>query len=486
MRRSFLTARLSFLAVMGVLAFLAEAVCEDGIPGDPRNPRRADLSLGDWLSLPAFSFGQETGGAAPSQAPPPKEEKAKEPEPMPIMPMKASEIPEASWPVVGIYTAPDTKDLGKLSGIPWLEGTKIRGWVDTNYVYNFNEPDRTVVNTNQGASIVKGHNVSVEGRTFDIHHNSFSLSLAEIEIEKVPEFGGVGFKLDMAFGETQEIMVDTIRGSLGPSAPGDSVTDFDKVFQHASISYLAPVGRGLRIDAGKFVTHIGGETITTVKNWNYSHSWFYTYAIPFQDTGVRLNYQWTDTFYTEFYFLNGWNVTVDNNRGKTFGPSIGWTAAPWLALYTNYLVGPEQTENNGDMRNIWDTQAFIGPFKGWNFMINYDLGYEHDVPTGSDNALWTSIAGYARYAVTDWFEPSLRIEHFYDEEGFATGVHQDVWSYTLTLNFKIGLGKSKGSMILLRPELRYDRSNEDFFTDENVFREDKDQVTLGMGASWLF
>ncbi|MGH8647651.1 MAG: hypothetical protein ACREX4_25585, partial [Gammaproteobacteria bacterium] len=86
------------------------------------------------------------------------------------------ELAPPAWPVAGIYTAPDTKDLGQLTGFSWLSGVKVRGWLDTHYVYNFNEPDRSTVNANQALSAIKGRDVSIEGRTFDIHHNSFNLS----------------------------------------------------------------------------------------------------------------------------------------------------------------------------------------------------------------------------------------------------------------------------------------------------------------------
>ncbi len=406
----------------------------------------------------------------------------------PAAPMPSGEIPEPAWPVPGIYTVPDTKDLGKLTGISWLSGTKVRGWIDTNYVLNFNHPDRTTVNANQGSSIVKGHNVSVEGRTFDIHDQAFNLSLAEVELEKVPEFGGAGFKFDLAFGETQDIIVDSIRGSLGPSAAADSVTDFDKTFQHASLSYIAPIGRGLRFDAGKFVTHIGGETIETVKNWNYSHSFFYTYAIPFQDTGLHVSYPWTDTLYTDFYLLNGWNVTIDNNKGKTMGPAIGWIPFPWLSLYTNYLGGPEQADTGRNMRHLWDSQVMLGPFDRWNFMLNYDLAVEEKAALGGGNraAHWSGITGYARYKLTDWLEPSFRMEYFRDKNGPMTGINQGLLGLTWTLNTKLGLGKSKGSVVLFRPELRYDRSSDKFFTKKRTFRSERDQWTLGAGMTYLF
>jgi len=410
----------------------------------------------------------------------------------PNAPAPLATITEPSWPVAGIYTVPDTKDLGALTGISWLSGTKVRGWIDTSYDVNFNHPKRSVVDANQGASVVKGRDVSVEGRTFDIHDQSLSLSLAEVELEKVPEMGGVGFKFDLAFGETQDIIADTIKASavIGSSSASDSVSEFDKTFQHASLSYLAPIGRGLRFDAGKFVTHIGGETIETVKNWNYSHSFFYTYAIPFQDTGLHVSYPWSDTFYTDFYLLNGWNGTIDNNKGKSMGPSIGWTPVPWLSLVTNYLGGPERA-GNADLRHLWDSQVMLGPFNGWNFMVNTDLAIEDNarfatVTKGSRKANWGGVTGYARYKVNDWLEPSLRLEYYNDHQGFTTGVDQDLIGATLTLNTKLGLGKSKGAVVLLRPEVRYDHSNKKFFSRGGHFQNTRDQATVGVGVTYLF
>jgi len=431
-------------------------------------------------SIVSALFAAPTTVLAQAAAPTDKAKKVSPPAP-------TAEITSPSWPVSGIYTAPDTKDLGALTGYSWLSDVKVRGWVDTYYVSNNNHPSRAVVNANQGASVIKGSNVSVEGRTFDIHDRSFSLSLAEVEIEKVPEMGGVGFKLDVAYGETQDIIVNSIRGSQGPSTAGDSVSDSDKNIQHASVSYLAPIGKGLRFDAGKFVTHIGGETIETVKNWNYSHSFFYTYGIPFQDNGVRTNYAFSDSLYAELYVLNGWNVTTDNNAGKTWGPSIGWTATPWLAIFANYLTGPEKNDNTSDKRQLFDTQIVFGPFANrWNFMINYDDGKEPNASLGIPDANWSGVTGYARYKINDTFEPSFRIEKYRDPQGFTTGVAQTLKGYTLTLNTKVGQSKGSGSVLLLRPELRYDRSDANFYTQGSNFRSSKSQTTVGLGLTWMF
>lgn len=400
-------------------------------------------------------------------------------------PPPVAEAGPPSWPLSGIWMPADAKDLGKLTGQEWLTGVKVRGWVDGYYVSNRNHPSRATVDANQGASIVKGKNISVEGRTFDVQDQNPSLSLAEIEIEKIPERGGFGFKLDIAAGETQNVILDTVRGALGPTASKWQVNGLGRNIQHASVSYLAPIGTGLRLDFGKFVTHIGGETIATVKNWNYSHSFFYTYAIPFQDTGVRANYAWSDTLYTELYVLNGWNVTGDNNSGKTWGPSVGWTPLPWLSIFANYLTGPEQNNNTSNQRHLFDTQIVFGPFNDrWTFMVNYDHGTEERVPSANTTDVrWNGTTFYARYKINDTFEPSLRIEDYRDPNGFTTGTAQKLRGYTLTLNTKIPVGKT---LIMVRPEIRYDSSDANFFTKDNAFQSTRNQTTIGVGLSAMF
>src|SRR6266446_7226141 len=144
--------------------------------------------------------------------------------------------------VGGVYTEASTKDLGDILKVDFFKGLKFRGWIDVYFEGNFNDPKRSVVEANQNLSVIKSRDLTIEGRTFDVHDRSFSLSLAELEVEKVPEMGGVGFKLDVAYGETQDIIFDTI------VAAGGKLTPIDRIFQHASVSYLAPLGRGLRFD----------------------------------------------------------------------------------------------------------------------------------------------------------------------------------------------------------------------------------------------
>ncbi len=386
--------------------------------------------------------------------------------------------------VNGIYTDSTTKDMGTLTSLKALEGLKVRGWISTYYLYNFNTPPSNLV----------------QGQAFNAQHNNFTMNLAEIEVEKVPDMGGVGFKFDLAVGETMDYIFDSTNLSPNPP-PGTTVTTLtptDRLFQHASVSYLAPLGKGLRIDVGKFVTHIGGETIEAIKNNNFSHTYFYAYAIPFQDNGIRFNYNWSDTFYTELYVLNGWNATIDPQRGKSIGPSLGWTPLPWLSWYLNYLGGPEPTSTPRLFtdRHLVDSQVYF-TLDPWNFAVNFDWGYQGQINADNSPATWKSWTVWARYKVTDTIEPGVRAEWYHDPNCFTTNgglvngvplitctspTGQTLTDVTLTVSWRLGTGAAH---VLVRPEVRVDTSDQNVFTKSDGTGT-KTQTSAGVNVIYYF
>ena len=388
--------------------------------------------------------------------------------------------------VNGIWTEASTKDAGEWTGVEWLKKIKVRGWLESYFVHNFNNSARSVVNANQGSSIVKSQNTTIEGRVFDIHNDVPRIDLLEMEMEKVPtlgEWGGAGFKLDVDWGDDPQIIYDSINQGLG----GDVIHPADRWIQHATVGWVAPIGKGLRLDAGKFVTHIGGETIEGIKNNNLSHGVLFTYAIPFQQTGLRLDYPWSDKFITDFYVLRGWNVTTgDNNRGITVGPSFSWLPSSWFNFYLNYLVGPEQRSHSDHLRHLIDWQAlFNTPVPKLNLLLFGDFGYEEDALSGnSRSAAWNGVGGTVRYQLTDHLEPAFRLEYMNDRDGFASGVDQKMYGLTFTLNWKIPL--KKGFSLLIRPEYRFDKTSENFYTWKSNFRSKTTQHTVGVGTYLYF
>ena len=94
-------------------------------------------------------------------------------------------------------------------------------------------------------------------------------------------------------------------------------TDFLKYVQQAYVSVLAPVGKGLTVDVGKFVTPAGAEVIENKDNYNYSRGLLFALAIPYYHAGARVGYAVSDTVSLTGYLVNGWNDVKDNNSAKT-------------------------------------------------------------------------------------------------------------------------------------------------------------------------
>ena len=106
------------------------------------------------------------------------------------------------------------------------------------------------------------------------------------------------------------------------------------------VSLLLPVGAGLSVDAGKFVTHMGFETISAKDNYNYSRSYLFAWAIPYYHIGLWL-IRPLEQLTIGANVSNGWNADVNANS-KTFGATVAYRPGPAVTLTANWIGGPEQ------------------------------------------------------------------------------------------------------------------------------------------------
>ncbi|MGZ4811970.1 MAG: outer membrane beta-barrel protein, partial [Terriglobales bacterium] len=172
-----------------------------------------------------------------------------------------------------------------------LGGAALSGFVDTYYGYNLNQPKSQ---TNQL-------------RSFDFQSNQFSLNLIELNLDKTPDptNSRLGYHLGLGFGQAMNVVNSTDPAGLG----------FAQYLKEAYMSYLAPVGKGLQVDLGKFVTPHGAEVIETKDNFNYSRGLLFLYSIPFYHCGARAKYTFSDKYSLTGFLVNGWNDIYDNNTG---------------------------------------------------------------------------------------------------------------------------------------------------------------------------
>src|SRR5437660_1919909 len=219
------------------------------------------------------------------------------------------------------------KDKGVLD---FFRTVEISGFVDGYYGYNFNKP----------------FNRRNQLRNFDFKNNEFALNLAELVVErKASEDSRFGFRLDLDFGPATDW--------VHSAEPGGG--DVYKHVQQAYRSFLAPVGKGLQIDVGKFVTGNGAEVIETKDTWNYSRDLLFSWGIPYYHAGVRAKYSFNSRVSLMGAVVNGWNNVEENNSGKTFGLSLTWVPTPKLSIIQNFTTGPEQTNDRHHFRHLLDT-----------------------------------------------------------------------------------------------------------------------------------
>jgi hypothetical protein len=355
-------------------------------------------------------------------------------------------------PAAAQATAPPAAQAADTAVLTFFKNTEVSGFVDTYWSYNFDKPGT--------------RKAGVE-RTFDVQHNSFSINLLELALEKKPTADNrAGFRFDLDYGPTQAIVNAAEPGGL-------------QVFQNigqAYVSFLAPVGSGLQLDFGKFVTPAGAEVIKTKDNWNYSRSLLFTLAIPFFHAGLRATYSPSDKVTLAGFVVNGWNDVVDNNNAKTVAAQAVVKPTAALTVTEVYIGGGEAPNDNSAWRHLSDTVVSYTVTPQLSVQGNYDYG--RDQETGA-TVTWQGVAGYARYQPVDWFAVSPRAEYYNDKEGFTSGMAQKIKEFTLTGELKHKDG------VILRLEYRRDWSDIPFFL-KNAAQHVTDQNTFTIGCVFAF
>ena len=257
-------------------------------------------------------------------------------------------------------------------------GFKISGAVEASYTQNFNNPN---TNLNQM-------------RIFDTQANSFVPQVAQLVFERSATAGSatdrIGFRARLNFGAQSRF--SRARTNFQPGSDNNEVD-----FQELYAEYIAPIGNGLKIQAGKINTLIGYEGINSWENPNFSRSFMFGLGQAFTTTGIRFTYPLASWGTVALGLVNGWDNIEDNNRGKTFEWKVDLTPHEkfGFAVYGSY--GAEQS--NGGNGGI-----FCGAAAG--------------SPTCDPTSKRTVVGGIITIKPTS--QDTLVIEPYYANEGNAS------------------------------------------------------------------
>jgi hypothetical protein len=321
---------------------------------------------------------------------------------------------------------------------PAPPGIDVTGFVDVYYGYNFNKVDPQL-------------------RTFDVQHNAFSLSLAEVAFTKAvtPE-SKVGFRVDLDFGKTADLVA-----SFEPEDNGK------EIYKHIQQAYGSLLTGKVQWDVGKFVTPMGAEVIESQDNWNYTRSVLFGYAIPFYHTGVRATINASPKVTLGAQLLNGWNNGSEINGNKTVALSATLKPTGKVTWIGNYMVGKETVASDAN-RNLFDTTLTLALSPKFSLMGNFDYGKESDVS-------WWGIAAYAKLQAQPNWALVGRYEYLDDTDGGFMTFGQKAQTFTLTSDHTIA-GSLKA-----RIEYRMDKTDAAFFLkDDGSLKDNQSTITVGL------
>jgi hypothetical protein len=338
----------------------------------------------------------------------------------------------------------------------WLSEVTLDGFLSTSYSYNFNRP---ASRTNQL-------------RVFDLHENSFVLDEFELVAQKpVAKPRDSGFRVDLSFGSS----VPPVTASAGLFRD-ESGKAGDLDVHQAFASWIAPLGSGLRLDLGKFITHHGYEVIEGYDGWNdnATRSFLFGFAIPFTHVGARASYAFSPRLAGMVMLVNGWDVAVDDNRSKSVGAQLALTPVAPLTIYLNAMYGPERVNDDADARTMLDLAAIWKATSRVTLGLNADDGREKNAVTPGETARWNGIAGYVRAAVAGPLSLALRAEYFADPDGARTATAQDLAEVTVTPELRLT------PRLMVRGDLRVDHSSRDVFEKGNGHTDTQPTALLGV------
>ena len=392
-------------------------------------------------------------------------------------------------PERGAGSAPGQVEAAALSKedrgtLDFLRGTTVDVGIDTYYAYNFNVPVGRV-------------NLL---RAYDVLSNNISLNQASLILERAPDLTAnrrFGARLDLQFGQA----TDTLQGNPS-NEPRPAI--YRNVFQ-AYGTYVAPFGKGLTIDVGKWSSSIGLEGNYTKDQSNYSRSYYFDF-LPFYHMGVRASYPLSDRFTLNYWLVNGTNQSEATNGYKD--ELFGFSAKPAksIAWVVNYYVGQEHPDRvevaptspipvqpglsfaaispapDGKL-HIFDSYVTWQANPKLSFALEGDYViqrlWRHEGPGQSSSpAHVIGGAAYAHYDFSSRVGAGLRAEYLSDRGGLFSGLNQALKETTATLDYKLGDG------LLMRYEWRRDFSNQASFLSDQQGILSKEQSTATIGLIW--
>ena len=250
----------------------------------------------------------------------------------------------------------------KLGALPLY----LTGYVTVTFTYSFAATDNILV-----------------GRFYDRYQKQFMINAAEFGITKPVDTGKLdaGARIELLFGQDAAV---TQSAGFNLGSNGD--------LTEAYVVLNVPTGGAdhwIQFKLGKMWTIMGYEVIDDVLDPNLDVGNQFIYLENFTNTGLGVDFKFGPKVDAQLRIINGWDVVVDNNSALSFMGRLGLTPSPAVTIGLLGFVGPEQADNNDNLR--YGVEG-LGTFKVGSkttIIAQFDYGAEEGLlPDPNENATW--------------------------------------------------------------------------------------------------
>ena len=321
------------------------------------------------------------------------------------------------------------QEIAKLQQPQWHYG----GFVDLGYSLNFSFPE----------------NHLFRGRSTTPRVNELDLNMVGAYIRKdVSEQSRWGMELLAHSGQdAKEYGFETGLSRVGSS-------DQLRHFGRANVSYLAPIGNGLTVQAGLFPSLVGYESLYAKDNFSYTRTWIADHS-PYLMFGANASYPLTDSVTATVFIINSYFHLSHANNLPTYGAHVAYTPTPRWTVKQAFLYGPEQANTALEFWRLFSDTIIQWKDRAVTVAFEQQIGTETLAITGSPRAFWIGYALPAHWRIQGPWSVTLRPELFYDPNGVISKSEQFVKAVTTTLEYKVPYAWTN---TILRLEYRFDES----------------------------
>jgi hypothetical protein len=307
------------------------------------------------------------------------------------------------------------------------------GFVDLGYSLDFNFPA----------------NHQFRNRSTTPRVNELDVNMGGIYVKKeVSEESPLGMDLLVHGGQDAK---DFAFENNQPKVPH---SDWFRQFGRANVSYLAPVGNGLTVQAGLFNSFIGYDSLYAKDNFSYTRPWGGDYT-PYLMFGMNATYPFNDRWAGSLFVINEYFHLTNTNNVPSYGGQLAYKPSKQWTIKETLYYGPDQATTSMQFWRFFSDSIVEWKSHPLTVAFEYQIGTEELATPGTPRIFWTAAQLPIHWVIDGPWSATVRPEFYWDRNGRLTGSEQLIKAVTTTLEYRF---RYLWTNTIARFEYRYDES----------------------------